>query len=234
MARFVAVSDIHLHDIATPDGDVLLFAGDSTSTGKESQLTWFEQWLLKQPQKLKIWIAGNHELGLERFPFKAQEIAQRTNTIYLNNESTSIKIDGKTFKIFGSPMTPEFFNWAFMASRDKLWYYWQAIEPDTDIVMTHGPCFGIHDMTPRGEHVGCEDLLKTVRNIKPQVFVCGHIHYGYSAAPEEIDGIKFINASICDEDYAAVNAPIVFDLEGRSSQPSMAEHQTELSPDVKG
>lgn len=217
MARFVAVSDIHLRDIATPAGDVLLFAGDSTSTGKDSQLVWFEQWLIKQPQKIKIWIAGNHELGLERCPEKATEIAARTNTIYLNNQTANIEIDGTTFKIFGSPMTPEFYNWAFMARRDRLGYFWEAIEPGTDIIMTHGPCYGIHDMTPRGEHVGCEHLLKTVRKIRPSVFLCGHIHLGYSRAPEEIDGIKFINASICDEDYVPTNAPIVFDLEGKSA-----------------
>lgn len=44
--------------------------------------------------------------------------------------------------------------------------------------MTHGPPAQFGDVTWTGKHVGCDDLLRKLREIKPLVHICGHIHEG--------------------------------------------------------
>ena len=43
-----------------------------------------------------------------------------------------------------------------------------------------------------------------------KLHVFGHIHCGYGV--HEDLGVKFVNASICDEDYRPSNKPIVIDI----------------------
>src|ERR1700733_9853446 len=104
----VAVSDFHMRDVTTPNADLLLVGGDMTFKGENHELNWFKDWLLRQPQKKKIWIAGNHELGLEYMPERAASIAEETDSIYLNDSMTEIS----GLKIWGSPVTPWFYDWA--------------------------------------------------------------------------------------------------------------------------
>jgi Icc-related predicted phosphoesterase len=114
-------------------------------------------------------------------------------------------------KIWGSPVTPWFFNWAFNRHRgDPIKKHWDLIPGDTDVLITHGPVFSVLDKTSNGQHVGCEDLLKKVQEIKPKVHVCGHIHEAYGKVEET--GTKFFNASILNERYLMVNSPIAFEL----------------------
>jgi len=48
-------------------------------------------------------------------------------------------------KFWGSPVQPEFFNWAFNRERgEDICKHWDLIPDDTDILITHGPAFGIH------------------------------------------------------------------------------------------
>lgn len=213
--KCVAVSDIHMRDVVTPEADMLLVAGDMTFKGKGHELAWFEEWLKKQPQKHKVWIAGNHEMGLELNPHLAPQIAERTGSLYL--EDSGVELDGVS--IWGSPITPWFFDWAFNRQRgEDILHHWRMIPEGIDILMTHGPPFGYLDLVPRGEHVGCEDLLDVVSNqleYPPQVMIFGHIHLGYGETElKRFDGkvIKMINASSCDEDYVPVNPPIVFEI----------------------
>jgi len=79
--RFVVISDTHDHHFcqalghkhaapAIPDGDVLIHAGDFTSTGREIEVAQFNAWLATLPHTHKIVIAGNHDLtfDLESYP----------------------------------------------------------------------------------------------------------------------------------------------------------------------
>ncbi len=55
-----------LHDeIKLNKGTLLIHAGDITEYGTEEEVIDFLQWLLKQPFKYKIFIAGNHDLFFE-------------------------------------------------------------------------------------------------------------------------------------------------------------------------
>ena len=59
--RLVCLSDTHnLHDdIAIPDGDILIHAGDLTDTGLLKNVNTQLEILSKLPHKYKIFIAGN-------------------------------------------------------------------------------------------------------------------------------------------------------------------------------
>jgi Icc-related predicted phosphoesterase len=104
------------------------------------------------------------------------------------------------------PDTPWFHNWGFNF-RDMTESV-KAIPNDIDILVSHGPPFGILDQThPGGEHLGCKELMgRLVGGLSPKLCVFGHIHGGYGQAG------GFVNASICDEKYRPVNKPIVIEL----------------------
>jgi hypothetical protein len=54
-----------------------------------------------------------------------------------------VTIDGVSFR--ASPYTPEFMNWAFMYPRGAAARYWDQIPYGLDVLITHGPPFGILD-----------------------------------------------------------------------------------------
>ncbi len=53
---------------------------------------------------------------------------------------------------------------------------WARIPEDTDVLVTHGPPLGFGDRTRREQRVGCEDLLRRVRVVRPKLHLFGHIH----------------------------------------------------------
>jgi len=204
----VAVSDTHgmYEQVDVPNADVYIHAGDITRSGKLSEIKHFNNYLSTLPHKHKIIIAGNHDWGFERSPDEARNLI--TNGTYLEDESVTIN----GFKFYGSPWQPWFLNWAFNLHRGKnISSKWDLIENDTDVLITHGPAFGILDRVLRGESVGCSDLLDTINKIKPKYHICGHIHEAYGT--DEVDNTRFINASSCTIRYEPTNKPIEFLLE---------------------
>ena len=205
--KCVAIADTHgMHrDITIPNGDVLIHAGDITMRGKLSELNDFNDWLGEQPHKHKIIVAGNHDWSFERE--KEASIKIVTNAVYL--EDQSIEIEGHKF--YGSPWQPWFLGYAFNLQRgEEIQEKWDLISNDIDVLITHGPAFGILDKVAR-DNVGCENLLSKIEEVTPKVHVCGHIHEGYGEVIKE--GIKFINASINTVRYKPTNAPILFTLD---------------------
>jgi Icc-related predicted phosphoesterase len=208
MMRIVCISDTHLrHDlISVPDGDILIHAGDSTMAGRIEEMAAFNAWLGTLPHKHKIIIAGNHDLLFQHSPTLARSLI--TNAIYL--EDSLIEVEG--LKIYGSPWQPWFMNWAFNLERgDEIRRKWDLIPQGVDILITHGPPYYFLDLTADGQRAGCEELAEYVARLKPKAHIFGHIHEGYGV--QDWRGIKFINASICDERYRPINAPIVFEIE---------------------
>lgn len=53
---------------------------------------------------------------------------------------------------------------------------WSMIPENTDILVTHGPPYGILDTNIQNQHTGCPHLLQRVLAIKPRLHVFGHIH----------------------------------------------------------
>lgn len=206
--KCVAIADTHgmYKEVEIPDGDILIHAGDITRHGKLSELIDFNDWLGEQPHTHKIIIAGNHDWCFERQ--KEASIKILTNGVYLEDES--IEIARHTF--YGSPWQPSFMNWAFNLERGaEIQEKWNLICNNVDVLITHGPAFGILDKIYNGENTGCENLLTKIEEIKPKVHICGHIHEGYGSLVYQ--GIKFINASVTTERYKPTNDPIVFTVE---------------------
>lgn len=207
MPRLVLISDTHcLHDgLDIPDGDILVHAGDLTNRGTVSEVADFSTWLKGLPHKTKIVIAGNHDFCFENAANVCRDILGPI--IYLQDES--VQIDG--LKFYGSPWQPTFFNWAFNLDRgEQIAQKWALIPEDTEILITHGPPFGILDRTREGLAVGCEDLLERLSVINPKLHVFGHIHEGYGVS--ERRGTIFVNASIRNRNCNPINPPIVIDL----------------------
>jgi Icc-related predicted phosphoesterase len=209
--KIVCISDTHnCHDqINVPDGDILIHAGDATTVGNFEQIAAFSRWFANLPHKHKVFIAGNHDWLFETDNNFARSLLDKS-IIYL--QDSFIEIEG--LKIYGSPWQPRFYDWAFNLNRGaELAEKWKLIPKDTDILITHGPPFGILDEVPRKffvENTGCEELRKVVEIIKPKLHIFGHIHCGYGQT--EQFGVKFINASNCDEEYNPTQPPIIVEI----------------------
>ena len=209
--QLVVISDTHgdHKQLIIPKGDVLIFSGDMCSYGHGSEVKNFSNWLKKQPFKHKIVIAGNHDKFVYEHNLETKEIL-KDSCIYLENEG--IEIEG--IKFWGSPTTPKFGDWFFMAERgQQIKKYWDMIPLDTNVIITHGPVFSILDQPffngKFEEGVGCLDLKKTIETIKPKLHIFGHIHGSYGI--KKIDGTTYINASVMNEEYEVVNKPIIYD-----------------------
>jgi len=203
------ISDTHgKHNQLTPDlpgGWMIIHAGDVSNRGLVTEINEFTKWFSTLPYQHKIFIAGNHDFGFEQ---NKEGIIIPDNVIYL--EDSEVVIDG--IKIYGSPWQPEFFDWAFNLKRgEPLIEKWNMIPMDTNILVTHGPAFGMLDNTIQGLRVGCEDLVRRVFDVNPKIHVCGHIHYGYGM--KKSSDVNFINAASLGERYTYDHKPIVIDYD---------------------
>ena len=208
--KIVCISDTHgKHaDLRLPEGDILIHAGDFMTYGDRiSEIAKFNHWLSKQPHRHKIVITGNHDLIFESDPSLAR--MQLPAATYLEN--SAVEIEG--LRIWGSPQQPRFLDWAFNVDRGSaIRRYWDMIPPETDILITHGPPFGILDtITSSDESLGCEELAVAVQRVRPKLHVFGHIHSGHGECGQ--DGIRYVNASILDENYRIAYSPQVVTLD---------------------
>lgn len=207
------ISDTHRyeHDVTIEECDLLIHSGDIDARTLDDVIRFY-RWFKSLKAKYKIFVPGNHDFFFEKNMNLCKETFKDANITVLNNES--VKVDH--LKIWGSPITPTFFNWAFMADRgDEIKQFWDMIPEDTDILITHGPPSGIFDYVSRGGNVGCFDLLKTIEKIKPKIHAFGHIHEGYGQLEQIWNDDKkttFINASLMDENYDLVNKPITVEI----------------------
>lgn len=202
--KIAFISDTHgkhggLH---IPSTDLLIHAGDLSGRGTAIEVQQFVDWFTALPVKYKVFIGGNHDFLLERTPSLFKTMLN-DDIIYL--EDSGVEIEG--VNIWGSPISPFFFNWAFNRHRgEDIKRYWELIPDDTDILITHGPPLGYGDLLANGERVGCADLLEAVKRVQPQYHVFGHIHEDYGVFKTQ--ATTFVNASVLNLRYELVNAPI--------------------------
>jgi Icc-related predicted phosphoesterase len=227
--KFISISDTHTKHNQIPlewlePADCIIHAGDISSMGYLHEIKNFCSWFSKLDQyKHKIFIAGNHDWGFERNPNDvALIIKEFPNITYL--QDSSVEIEG--IKIYGSPHTPTFCDWAFNVDRGDIMQYWNKIPKDTNILITHGPPYGLGDwVVPRKNHsgefrkfvdggnVGCEDLLDAIHNLHDlKLNVFGHIHSGHTFEPIIKNYKAFINASLLNEQYILTYPPVLFEI----------------------
>ena len=173
--KVAVISDTHgQHEkVVVPKVDLLIHCGDISSMGTFAQVNSFLDWLINIDVPNKIFVAGNHDFLLENHNNFLSFFYSQLNTngiIYLRDQS--VKING--VKIHGSPMSPRYGNWAFMANRgNDIKKYWDKIPIDTEILITHSPPAKILDLTTENINAGCEDLLNTItglHNLKYHLF----------------------------------------------------------------
>lgn len=225
-----------------PSVDVLVHTGDIGGRTNLLELTQFLEWFSVQPADKKIFIAGNHDLILDKDFINKQkykidsvafmllwqshldalELIKRYDVIYLNNKDYVYK----GVKFFGSPYTPSFHRdyWAFNADRgQEIKQQWAKIPSDVNILLTHGPCMGILDnlkelSRPEETNVGCQDLLNVIKkrlfNLKLHCF--GHIHDNYAVVNERISNTcrcLFSNGAVLANDYTLiVKEPLIITI----------------------
>ena len=211
--KIVLISDVHcrFHNIKIPKCDLLISCGDYSFRGTIDEVTDFHFWLNKQNAKYKISLQGNHELGVEKNFNLSKQTAELVCPGVIFIDEGLIKIEG--YKIWCSAITPFFHNWAYNRHRgEDIKKHWDAIPDDTDILLSHGPAYGILDEVKGVTGpLGCEDLknrIKELKNLKLHAY--GHVHSGYGKVI--IDDITYVNASICNEQFQPVNKPIVIKL----------------------
>ncbi len=228
------VSDLHGFYPKLEGGDLLIIAGDLTARGTQEEFYdpdsgWegdatFIGWLDMQNYEKIIIIAGNHDNFL-----KEKIEMPLSNIEYLCDSGTEFQ----GLKIWGSPWTLSFKGMnpkckAFTCETEEdLAEKWKLIPDDIDILITHGPPYGILDKAIRHdcfcmsdppkqmyEHVGSKSLGNSIEKIMPEMVLFGHIHEQGGKYVQK-KGILYINGSVVDEGYRNVNRArrIIFDEE---------------------
>ncbi|KAI9760759.1 MAG: hypothetical protein M4579_001497 [Chaenotheca gracillima] len=132
----------HAYRHPLPKADVLLHAGDLTMVGKPEEYKKVLSFLKSVDAELKLVIAGNHDITLDReffeeygswgkspeFPVDLDEVremwtgedARSHGIVYLEQGTRTFTLkSGAKFTIFTSPYQPEFYNWAFAYEREE-------------------------------------------------------------------------------------------------------------------
>lgn len=219
--KICAISDTHnLHKgIKIPKCDILIHCGDMTGRGTDPELNNFFNWFAEQDKaEYKVCIAGNHDYGCQK---RGWQNPRKDKVIYL--QDNGVELFG--IKIWGTPWTPYFHDWAFNGLPNNLYYpggpgskakpndmhpllekVYETIPDDTNVLLCHGPIYSILDNTPIGLNVGSKELQKKVSKLELNYFFHGHIHYarGY----KNYLGIHCYNVASLDEDYNLYSNPI--------------------------
>ncbi|KDQ18115.1 hypothetical protein BOTBODRAFT_29438 [Botryobasidium botryosum FD-172 SS1] len=240
--RWVCISDTHGHTFTVPDGDVLVHAGDLTSWGKMNSLDSTIQWIKGLPHRTKILVAGNHdelldsklfEDGLNNIEATEDDLARAADLVkgpealssgihYLEYESYEFqaKPGGRTWKVYGSPGSPQYSGGGFRYFQGKEADAINArIPADIDVLITHTPPEGTLDTLRNGStHAGCGSLA--IRVSRPDFTRCrlhvfGHIHEarGVTTVPVNCgEEIERVCANAAKSHRRADQPPVIVDL----------------------
>ncbi len=214
------ISDTHNEHLGlqVPQADMDIHCGDE-STQKKTELNEpesrrFFDWYANLDIATKVFVPGNHSTAIAQGKVTPVDYP---DVHFLLHES--ITLSG--LRLFGSPYTPVFHDWAYMQKRSRMDQAWQKVPADTDILITHGPPKGVldltHDMNSTGlAQVGCAALRRHVENrITPAIHAFGHLHdekginnYGmYSRG-----ATQYINCACCDLTGKLMHNGFVIDL----------------------
>jgi Icc-related predicted phosphoesterase len=187
---------------------MVIHSGDATNPrdpyASEQEMLNFISWFGSLPIKHKVFVAGNHDLCIERNLITKIDF-MKNGIVYLENDYAEVE----GIKIWGSPFTPTFGQgWAFNKKRSALHDIWKEIPDDVDIVIVHGPPKGILDLAYHQlnciEFCGDEALRKRMYLLNPKLCLFGHIHNN-----EDIINAGTMKLSIGDTIYS--NGSVVTD-----------------------
>jgi Icc-related predicted phosphoesterase len=159
------------------------------------------------PAKEVVFIAGNHDQVFKKAPHL---IPQGLRAHYLQDRSLSLF----GLKIYGTPWQLPFWG-SFNLTDKRLEKIYEEIPYDTDILISHGPPFGIHDQVPQELEMplntGSLSLRRKLLQVKPKLVVFGHIHCSFGQTL--IENTLFANVSLLNNHMQITHAPVEFLLE---------------------
>lgn len=209
--RIWHISDTHgLHDqlVVPSDIDVVVHSGDATNSRagwvNKNEMIRFVEWFAQLAIPQKIFVPGNHDSSVAEREYKPALFREFGIHLLIEDDVT---IEG--FKFWGSPWVPRYGDWVYMADRSSFTRRWSFIPDDTDVLITHGPPFGVLDATygstNKFELTGCRALQKRVFVLRPRLHLFGHIHScsdirnsGTRVLPDAGDTV-FSNGACCDD-----------------------------------
>ena len=190
--RILHLSDTHgLHSQIgrLPEADVIVHSGDFTHYGAEKECLDFLNWFIALPYKDKIFVVGNHDLCL----YDADNIEDLPANVHFLQDR-GVTVDGVRF-----------YGTGFM--------HYRAIPPDTQVLVTHEPPFGILDREESlgiGEY-GSTEIRKQVLELPAlRLHLFGHSHNGYGLYQE--NGVTFSNGALMAYDIRIEREPRVIEL----------------------
>lgn len=228
--RLLAFSDLHGHlcDVATlPAADIAVITGDitpathdyygGTASGRYKQSDWMLHtcmpWLETLPVHHVVLTWGNHD-HVGEYPDLLPAMVWPERLHMLVNRS--VTIDGVSFH--GVPQTPRFHDWAFNDddTEDALGRRWAQIPDGTDVLLSHGPPYGVCDtIRPGAAALGSRTQttwLQSEASNRPRVLICGHIH-GSGGTAGRVGRTDVYNVALVNEQYRVVRSPRVITLD---------------------
>lgn len=143
--------------------------------------------------KHKLVIPGNHEIlldpnippsdhkyfGIFHIPedmSRESQLARLAEAGATYLEHDLVELGG--VRVFASAYTqiPPYWFTAFQVSEEKMDSIWEAVPPEIDLLVTHGPAHEILDTTMDKKNVGSTTIRKYLEGSQAQAHVFGHIH----------------------------------------------------------
>lgn len=209
MTRIAFLSDTHNTHWAIdfPKVDLLVHAGDFTNFGTAKELEDFNDWIshLKQQKLIKeaFVVYGNHELMAKNKKTEADAILRSVDYKLVHGCAKPFGIN-----MWGCSYIPDCKPWAFSLEEYQLYYIYNQIPVNFDIVVCHTPPKNTLDRF-LGEARGSTSLAEVLKTKTPKIFACGHIHSGRGVVYKE--KTLYINCSGVDSCYLPLT-PIILDI----------------------
>lgn len=213
MLKFKCISDLHgcfpsVDSLGLKGVDLFLFAGDyqSNNQGDYAETVKFIQWLnkVKRHVRATIVVPGNHDFFCYNHQEDADQMFAESGHILLVDNG--VTIDG--VRIWGTPWSPQFMNWAYMDSEHNLTQrYRPMVQYAPDIIVSHTPmlhCLDVFFENGQYKSVGSSALRTAVEHSKrTQYLVCGHIHgsRGYTARGMGDRILNVVNGAYLMDNY---------------------------------
>lgn len=209
--RVVAVADLHGRLPELPAADLILIAGDiapdlgfhqDLQVRVQRQTDWLESafcpWVAGLHAGRVLAVPGNHDwFGVLPAGCKAE--------LYIDN---LVEHEGR--RLYFTPWIPYAYGmWNYELQDTGRRLAFGQIPMDIDVLVSHGPAYGILDGAANGDHAGCLHLRANLFRTQPKYFIFGHIHEGLMDGRFERAGdTACLHASMWGRDWR----PIEFDL----------------------
>ncbi len=220
MISIDCISDLHGHRPKLPGGDLLIMAGDYTAHDSLEEINEFEKWMGNLNYKKIIYISGNHDniyaTRESSFGEKIEFLFDQSTTYTKPNTIHSLNIYGTPWTAWFPGVNPKYT--ASMRPEDHLSDKFNHIPEDLDILICHGPPYGILDENDYRVHCGSIALMRAIERAQPKYVIFGHIHEqgGKRLTLKNVTSpigmhawdINFLNVSYLDQNYRHWDHPI--------------------------